>query len=152
MTAGPLGCREGPGGNGFRRSTDKGLLRRVPHRPRRPATERGAATVLVIGVVVALLVVTTGGLFIATAVVASHRARLAADLAALAGATALRDAATVERACAAARRVAKLNGAELGACQARGAELELTVTVVAPPWSEPARARARAGPAADALR
>ncbi|ADU47069.1 Rv3654c family TadE-like protein [Intrasporangium calvum] len=152
MTQGPCRCRGRRGGSGFRRSAAEGPRPRVLNLSRQPATERGAATVLVIGVLVALLVVTTGGLLIASAVVASHRARLAADLAVLAGATALRDASTVERACAAARRVATLNGAELGACQARGTELELTVTVAAPPWSEPARARSRAGPATEALR
>lgn len=111
--------------------------------------ERGSGTVLVIGVVVAVLVLTTGGLLIGGAVVASHRARLAADLAALAGAALLRDSALPDRACAGAGRVAALNDAHLVSCSAAGLEVELTVTVRAPGWSEQARARSRAGPATE---
>ena len=110
--------------------------------------ERGAATVLVLGLVAALLAVTVGGLVLASVVVASHRARLAADLAALAAAVPLRDGVAVGDACAAARRVAASNGAGLIDCAADGLMVDVTVVVTATAWPEPARARARAGPAA----
>ncbi|GAA6527530.1 Rv3654c family TadE-like protein [Intrasporangium sp. DVR] len=113
---------------------------------RRAGGERGAATVLVIGVIVALMAATLGGLLVAGAVVASHRARLAADLAALAGATLLRDAGTVEGSCSRAARVAAANGGALVACRAEGLALAVVVTVPAPGWPEPARARSKAGP------
>ena len=57
------------------------------HDPRAPlplrsgaadTVERGAATILVLSVISLLLAVTLGGLVIAGAIVASHRARLAA--------------------------------------------------------------------------
>lgn len=110
------------------------------------AEDGGAATLLVVGLVAALLVVTMGGLLIAGAVVASHRARLAADLAVIAGAASLRDGAPVDRACAAARRVAAMNGARLVTCAADGLVLEVGAAVAGPAWFEPARARSRAGP------
>ncbi|MFC7595469.1 Rv3654c family TadE-like protein [Terrabacter sp. GCM10028922] len=111
------------------------------------ARDAGAATVLVVGLVAALLVLTAGALVIASAVVASHRARMAGDLAALAGAAALQDSADGGRACAVADRVARANGAALQGCSS-GADASITVrvTVGAALWPRPASARSRAGP------
>ena len=125
-------------------------LRMPPTRPLEPAADRGAATVLVLGLVAVLLAMTVGVMLLAGAVVASHRARLAADLAALAGAARLGDGEAVDRACATADRVAAMNDALLVSCAADGLALEVTVAVTAPVWPEPARARAKAGPAAAA--
>ena len=121
-----------------------------PARPVDSAAEHGAATVLVLGLVAVLLAMTIGGVVLAGAVIASHRARLAADLAALAGATQLRDGAPVDGACATASRVAASNHAQLVSCAADGLAVEVTVAVTAPALPEPARARAKAGPAAPA--
>ena len=123
-------------------------LRMPLARPLGPASDRGAATVLVIGLVAVLLAMTVGGVVLASAVVASHRARLAADLAALAGAARLRDGASVDGACATAHRVAGINDADLVSCARDGLTLEVTVAVTASVWPEPARARAKAGPGA----
>lgn len=111
--------------------------------------DRGAGTVLVLGAVAVLLSVTLGGLLVARAVVASHQARLASDLSALAGASRLSRAGSDDQACAQARRVARDNGALLIDCRATGLELEVSVAVAAPPWPDPAVARARAGPRRD---
>jgi len=123
-------------------------LRMPRARPLASAADRGAATVLVLGLVAVLLAMTVGGMLLASAVVASHRARLAADLAALAGAARLGDGAPVDGACATAGRVAAINDADLVTCAADGLTLEVTVAVTAPAWPEPARARAKAGPGA----
>ncbi|WP_353952622.1 Rv3654c family TadE-like protein [Knoellia sp. S7-12] len=51
--------------------------------------ERGSGTVLVVAAIGVLLVLVTGGLHLGAAATAAHRARSAADLAALAGASAI---------------------------------------------------------------
>ena len=56
-------------------------------------SERGASSVLVVGVLGVILVLIVSTLALGSVVIASHRARSAADLGALAGATALRDGA-----------------------------------------------------------
>src|SRR4051812_48648746 len=84
--------------------------------------ERGAATVLVLSLVGVVLALTVGGLVVASAVVASHRARLAADLGSLAGASALQDSAPAARACAVAGQVIRANSAVLQSCSVSGAD------------------------------
>ena len=101
---------------------------------------------LVLSLVAVVLALTVGGLVVASVVVASHRARMAADLGSLAGASAIRDGATSGRACAVAQQVVRANGAVTQSCSSTGADLELRVTVRAGLWPEPATARARAGP------
>ncbi|MEO7753284.1 MAG: Rv3654c family TadE-like protein [Terracoccus sp.] len=108
--------------------------------------EHGSGTVLVLIVLGALLAATTGGLVLAQAVVASHRARVAADLAALAGATALRDGSSSP--CARGAAVAADNGATVRSCRAGGLVVEMVVAVAVRGWPDPATARSRAGPAA----
>ncbi len=107
--------------------------------------DRGAATVLAVGLVGVLLAL-GGALGVVAAVVVDHRtAQSAADLAALAGAAARGEA------CAEAARVARSNGARLVACRSEGHEVEVDVLVPGPRWrglgADPT-ARARAGPVA----
>jgi secretion/DNA translocation related TadE-like protein len=100
----------------------------------------------VLCLVTVLLALTLGALVIASVVVASQRARLAADLGALTGASTVQDGASAGPACAVAQRVARSNGAALHACSTDGGDVELVVLVPAALWPQPATARARAGP------
>jgi secretion/DNA translocation related TadE-like protein len=111
------------------------------------ARDDGAATVSVLAV--GLLCVSVAAVFAAAgaATVARHRARSAADLAALAGAV---HAAYGEvSACDHARRVASANGARLISCRVEGLDVVVT-TEVTPAGvaavAGVARASARAGP------
>ncbi|MDQ6714500.1 MAG: pilus assembly protein TadE [Actinomycetota bacterium] len=135
------------------------ILRPAPSVPGPPAAalrapagvgdrESGAATVLVIAAVAVILLVSAGALSLVAAVAASHRAHAAADLAALAGAQVLVDGGGSGRACAAAARVSRRNGAAVVSCLT-GPDLTmvLLVTVPSAPGLAPAQARARAGPA-----
>ena len=118
----------------------------VPVVPTRPTGERGAASILALSVVAVVLVLTMGGLVVASVVIASHRARVAADLGSLAAASAMQDGADSAQACAVAQQVVRANGAAAQSCSSMGADVELRVTVRARLWPEPATARARAGP------
>jgi len=109
--------------------------------------DRGVATVAAVGLLVMLLVVTWISVGCVNVAVAAHRAGAAADLAALAGAQALRVGAD---ACAAVGPVAAHNGGRVTACAVEGADVRVTVEVDTPAmvglvWS-PASS-ARAGPA-----
>ena len=108
------------------------------------ASERGAASVLAVGIVGATLslvavVVPLGGFS-----VASQRATGAADSAALAAADA-RSGAVAGVPCELAARVAARNGAALAGCEVDDAVASVTVVVSA--LAGELRARARAGPA-----
>lgn len=82
---------------------------------RRPrVSDRGSATIWVIGCILLLLLVATVGLLRALAVLARHRAESAADLAALAAAARI---GTSEPICPAAAQWAALNGADLVGCE-----------------------------------
>lgn len=114
------------------------------------AGERGAGTVLVLGIVAGLVVVLValGGL--AQAQAARGRAQTGADLAALAAATALRDG---WEPCGRARETAGRNGVRVVACAETGAG-SVRVDVVSGPTVSvlgvalgEATAAARAGPA-----
>lgn len=108
--------------------------------------DRGSGSVLVVGVVLALLVLTAGGLVVGSAVVASGRARTAADLAALAGAAALQRGSSSGGACAEAGRVASANGSRLMGCAVGGFDVEVTASSGAALVAGVAVARSRAGP------
>ncbi|MFC8504435.1 Rv3654c family TadE-like protein [Pedococcus sp. NPDC057267] len=128
----------------------RGSRHRHRHRPRR-AHDQGSGTVLMVGVVAALFLLTVAGVAVASAVLAAHRARAAADLAALSGAVALGQGGAPSSACGAARVVAGRNGAVLVACStgADGSLLVRTstrVTVGVPAQPRAATALARAGP------
>ncbi|WP_338063870.1 Rv3654c family TadE-like protein [Actinomyces ruminis] len=79
---------------------------------------------------------------------AGGRARAAADLAALAGATALTSVVAPADPCATAQQVAQANGAELAACTLDGEDVTVAVAVPTRILGIPRRAdaAARAGP------
>lgn len=122
-----------------------------------PTPETGGATVLVAAACLVVLTLGAAGSAATGAAYASARARTAADLAAVAGATArlsgLIDAGGPDP-CAVAASVADANGAALTRCLVDG-PANVTVAVVAPTPAlvrslgrEHAAASARAGPAA----
>lgn len=109
--------------------------------------ERGAVTVLAVAMLGVLLLL-TAGLGVAEAMVVAHRrAQAAADLAALAGAKALRAA---QDPCTAGGTIARANGATLASCRIEGADVIVDVSVPGPAWlgqRGSLEAQARAGPA-----
>lgn len=109
--------------------------------------ERGAATPMVVGCL-SLLMVVGAALGVVTAMVRSHRAaQSAADLAALAGATALQRGRDP---CGAASSVAAANEAVLVACRVTGRDVVVRAEVSGPRWlgqQGDLVAEARAGPA-----
>lgn len=110
--------------------------------------DRGSGTVAVLGVVGVLLAMTVGALMVVSAVVASHRAQSAADLAALAVAAALVRGESSADSCGRGAVVAARDGGRLSSCRA-GPDLsvELVVDVRATlPRVGTATARSRAGP------
>lgn len=114
----------------------------------RPAgRERGSATLFAMAVV-GVLVLVGAALGVVAAMVRDHRlAQSAADLAALAGASAAADG---RGPCAAADRVATANGAVLDGCAVDGRDVRVQVTVGGPRWlgqRHDLSAEARAGPA-----
>jgi secretion/DNA translocation related TadE-like protein len=105
--------------------------------------------VAVVGVVGVLLAIAVGALMVISAVVASHRAQSAADLAALGAAAALVRGEPALTACAIAGAVASRNGAGLVTCQS-DPDLSVTIEVQVPATMSHvglASARSRAGQA-----
>lgn len=114
--------------------------------------ERGSATVVMLGVVATVLTLTVSGLWLVSAALASHRARAAADLGALAAASALIQGESASAACASATRVVVANHARLRQCLVSGTEVRLVVAVAAGMTGlGVATARSRAGPSAGAI-
>lgn len=115
-------------------------------RERGRPSERGAATVLVVAFL-GLLLLLGAALGVVGAMVRAHRgAQAAADLAALAAASALADGAD---ACAAAAEIAAANGATVLTCAPAGRDARVTVRVDGPRWlgqTADLTAEARAGP------
>lgn len=101
-------------------------------RARRP-DEGGSVTLVVAAGIGVALILLWGGLALASAVIATHRARSAADLGALAAAQSLQQGVSPPEACAVGMSVTALNGARPAGC------------VVAPDGSVTARATTRAG-------
>jgi len=120
-------------------------------RPRRGCRggrgQRGAASLFAVACLAVLMVV-GAALGVVAAMVHAHRvAQSAADLAALAGASAVAEGGD---ACGAAGRIAAANGAGLEGCLVSGLDVAVTVTVDGPRWlgqSGDLAAEARAGPA-----
>jgi secretion/DNA translocation related TadE-like protein len=112
--------------------------------------DRGAGSVLGLALVAVLLMLTMAVVGVARAVHARGTAQAAADLGALAAATALHDlTGSAADPCAVAGRVVAVNGAELTACRTRGGEVVISTRVaLADGTGLAARASARAGPAA----
>lgn len=113
----------------------------------RPArSERGAATLLVLSAVGTLLFVGVALAGVAALMLTQRTAQAAADLAALAAATALVGG---EDACAAAAQVAAANAAALTGCDLDGQEARVRATVTGPRLAGrrvEVMAEARAGP------
>ncbi|WP_053207827.1 Rv3654c family TadE-like protein [Jiangella muralis] len=113
----------------------------------RRSGERGAGTVLILSIVLAIMVAVQAVAVLAAGQSARHRAAAAADLAALAGANQL--ALGSADPCAVAGRIADANGATLRDCVIDGMEVEVQVrvpTTSALPWLPGQDRRARAGP------
>ena len=121
-------------------------------RPRLGRDARGSASVLVAGLLGVLVVLSGAALLVAGFAVAHHRARAAADLAAVSGATVFGQGGD---ACQQARRSAQDNGAAVVGCEQVGDQIDYVVTVrVAvtvrtrvPGLPEQVEALAHAGPA-----
>ncbi|QFQ29428.2 hypothetical protein EEW87_002425 [Janibacter melonis] len=117
------------------------------------AGERGSGSVLVLGVVAAVLVVLTATLVLSGALSAAHRSRGAADLSALAAAGEAVDGASPAAACGVAEDLARANGARLRSCVVGPdgvADVDVVVAVpvhVAGITPRAMPGRARAGPA-----
>ena len=125
-------------------------LRGTGATPERCRCDGGSATVAVVGAIALLLVLTVAGLSLGSAVLASHRARSAVDLAALAGASALMSGDSLALACARAGGVARRGDTAIVSCTAAGGD-SLTVrgeVSASIPLLGRAVATARAGPAA----
>lgn len=114
---------------------------------RRP--ERGAVTVLAVAMLGVLMLLTAAFAVAEAMVVAHRRAQSAADLAALAGATAAQRA---HDPCAAAAQVATANDAVLTGCSVVLRDVTVTARVTGPRWlgaHADFSAQARAGPSAE---
>lgn len=108
--------------------------------------ERGSATVLMVMAIGVVVLCLTGASAVLSATQASHRARAAADLSALAGAQAL-IGADARSPCEVAAAVALRNGGSLVECSIVGDDLTVSVaTETSWPGLGSAHARARAGP------
>ena len=113
--------------------------------------ERGAGTVLVVGVIAVLLAAALGVSGLIQAQAAAGRSRAAADLAALGGATARASSGAPGDPCEAASRVARVNGAEVTTCSVTGEDVVVEVSVEARVLgvARAAGSSARAGPVDD---
>lgn len=92
--------------------------------------ESGAAAVLVVLWVVVLVVLAAAGLVLTSTLATRSRVAAAADLAALAGATAALEG--LEEVCARAHQVAARNGTHLRDCQLDGSDVRVVVGAEAP--------------------
>ena len=111
-------------------------------------SEAGTATVLVMPLLGVIVLVAIVASVLGSLVVAQRRVQAAADLAALAGASAVPGAAG---ACAVAARLSRRNGADMVSCRLEGRDVRVEVAVQVTGLigrSVTVRAQARAGPAA----
>lgn len=109
--------------------------------------ERGAATLIVLALCGLLMFVGLALAGVAAVVLTQRSAQAAADLSALAGATAAVSGADP---CAVANDIAVANGAVVTSCELAGSEVSVAVRVRGPRWADrryDVTARARAGPA-----
>lgn len=111
-------------------------------------SDRGSATVIASIGALLLISITAVVLGLGAASVARHRAEVAADLAALAGAAVILDGR--QQACEGAMRIAAANRATITQCETSGADVLVVVELTARigPAARTATARARAGPVA----
>ena len=88
--------------------------------------ERGSGSMLMIGIITVVLMLSLAGICLAGYLVAAHRARAAADLAALSGAAVF---AAGGDGCDAARINARNNGGHLVSCEQVGDQVDFVITV-----------------------
>jgi secretion/DNA translocation related TadE-like protein len=114
--------------------------------------DRGAATVVAAAMIGALTLLLATVLVLGAVVATRHRAAVAADLAALAGAA--EGVRGQESGCERARDLAARNGAELRSCVWTGWDLDVVVasTCGCLPMGGTATVRARAGPVVKVMR
>ncbi|MCD2189929.1 Rv3654c family TadE-like protein [Actinomycetospora soli] len=114
--------------------------------------DRGAATVVAAAMIGVLTLLLATVLVLGAAVATRHRAAVAADLAALAGAA--EGVRGQQAGCERARVLAARNGGELRACTWQGWELEVDVvsTCGCLPVADSTTVRARAGPVVKVMR
>ncbi|GAC1385920.1 MAG: hypothetical protein NVSMB48_23800 [Marmoricola sp.] len=105
--------------------------------------ESGVASVLVLTLACALVVISWGALSLVALLVAHREAQSAADLAALAAAA---NSADTDRGCGLAATVAAANKARLVSCQVDGTTVVVDVEVRVAGRTTEVHARARAGP------
>lgn len=123
------------------------MTRLLPRRCARLHDARGAITLLVVAISGLLLLLGSALGVVAAMVVAHRTAQAAADLAAVAGATALQRGRDP---CATAADIAVANGASLTSCTVDGRDVLVDVSVRGPRWlgqEADLDGRARAGPA-----
>ena len=110
--------------------------------------ERGSGTVYALGVISVLLAAALGITGLIQAQSDTGRARAAADLAAISGATVLSSVIAPGDPCAMAGRVAAANGASVSSCSVTGEDVTVSVVVPTTILGRPrqATAQARAGP------
>lgn len=109
--------------------------------------ERGGATVVLLATGLVLVIVGLFGAAVGSAWLARQRVRVAADLAALAGAG--QAVYGVDTACLRAAQIADRNGAVLTTCALDGLDVTVSVRVEIEPWpglTRSSTATARAGP------
>jgi secretion/DNA translocation related TadE-like protein len=111
---------------------------------RRSHRERGAVTIVVIGVFVLGMALMLGATRLGVAMLARARAETAADAAALAAADTLALGGDAGAAADQAAAIAEANGARLVACDCSGRLATATVEVDVPVLGRIARARSRA--------
>lgn len=109
-----------------------------------PRGERGSATVIGAVLVTALLASCLLVVHLGAAVIARHRAASAADLAALAAASAAVRGSGAP--CAAAVEIAAAGAGRVDSCEVSGWEVRVVVSAAAGVLGQRATARARAGP------
>jgi secretion/DNA translocation related TadE-like protein len=94
--------------------------------PKLVHSEIGSASVLMIGIVGVIVVLSSAALIIGGYAVGYHRARAAADLSALSGAAAYQQG---REPCAEAAKAARQNGARMDRCDLVGDAIDFVVTV-----------------------
>ena len=140
QTGGPLSR---PAGRAVRQPATRGAGENRPG-----WDERGSGTVYALGVIAVLLAAALGITGLIQAQSATGRARAAADLAAISGATVLSSVIAPGDPCAMAGRVAAANGASVSSCSVTGEDVTVSVVVPTTILGRPrqATAQARAGP------
>ena len=106
--------------------------------------ERGSGTVYALGVIAVLLAAAVGIAGLIQAQSATGRARAAADLAAISGATVLSSVIAPGDPCAMAQRVAAANGASVSTCSVAGEDVIVSVIVPTTILGRPRQATAQA--------